>query len=389
MNWIKKNWPNIVLMIVSVIVTVIAIDIVLYFSHYRYVISKNLYPQSYFVKDLEIGHDISINAATTTHVFEDFEYPVWSNNLGCFDTNYASETPYIYMAGDSLTWGFNPFQDMWGSKIQDYLGVRTLKCGVTGGYGTRQEYIKASRLLARLPEPPSLIIVEYYGGNDVDEDANFPINTIYNGYLVPNIAKGSTTEAEAEVQYARFDEMCARMVPSHPWVQRVRCFLSDHSVLYNLVKKNIRGWMISSFPKSVLEKMDLIAHEKSVFVPAKRMDDSEHLKNVLKFKELAEEKNSELLFVLFPFDNEVISSFLDEHGIRFIDTKPIVDKYSKIKPLSWKINGHTNIAGDHLIGAIVSKYIIENDLVSVTDKEAKLIEINEQVEKEFGVGLPL
>ena len=224
MNWIKKNWPNIVLMIVSVIVTVIAIDIVLYFSHYRYVISKNLYPQSYFVKDLEIGHDISINAATTTHVFEDFEYPVWSNNLGCFDTNYASETPYIYMAGDSLTWGFNPFQDMWGSKIQDYLGVRTLKCGVTGGYGTRQEYIKASRLLARLPEPPSLIIVEYYGGNDVDEDANFPINTIYNGYLVPNIAKGSTTEAEAEVQYARFDEMCARMVPSHPWVQRVRCW---------------------------------------------------------------------------------------------------------------------------------------------------------------------
>jgi lysophospholipase L1-like esterase len=387
MNWIKKNKTNILLSMASIIVTVVAVDIVLYFSHYRYHISRNLYPQFYFKKDIEIGHDIALNVATTTHVFEDFEYPVWSNNLGCFDTNYTGETPYIYMAGDSLTWGFAPFEDKWGTKIQSYLGIRTLKCGVTGGYGTQQEYIKADRLLAKLLEPPKLIIVEYFGGNDIDEDANFPINTIYNGYLVPNIAKGSTTEAMAQEKYARFDATCSREVSSHPIIQQVRCFLSNHSVLYNLVKKDIRDWVTSILPKEMFEKIDLIAHEKVAVMQSTDASYKQHLENILKFKELAKEKNANLLFVLFPYENEQTKVFLEKEKIAYIDLTPITDIYKKITPLNWKINGHTNIAGDHLIGAVVSKYIIENNLVTVTDKEKRLEDIHNQVEKEFGVGL--
>jgi lysophospholipase L1-like esterase len=388
MNWIKNNKTNILLSIASIIITVVVVDVVLYFSHYRYRISRNLYPQFYFKKDLEIGHDIALNVATTTHVFEDFEYPVWSNNLGCFDTNYTGETPYIYMAGDSLTWGFAPFADKWGTKIQSYLGIRTLKCGVTGGYGTKQEYIKASRLLEKIPEPPKLIIVEYFGGNDIDEDANFPINTIYNGYLVPNIAKGSTTEAMAQEKYARFDATCSREISSHPIIQQIRCFLSNNSVLYNLIKKNIRDWVTSILPKEMFEKIDLIAHEKVAV--AKSTDESyeKHLENILKFQELAQEKSANLLFVLFPYDdNEKLKVFLEKEKIDYIDITPITDIYKKITPLNWKMNGHTNIAGDHLIGAVVSKYIIENNLVVVTDKEGRLENIHSQVQKEFGVGL--
>ncbi|MBI2120766.1 MAG: hypothetical protein HYT94_04050, partial [Parcubacteria group bacterium] len=143
MNWIKNHKADIALALVSFVVTIVVVDAVLYFTHYRYVILKTIYPRFYFMKDLEIGHDIGINVATTTHLFEDSSYPVWSNDLGCFDTAYASETPYIYLAGDSLTWGFSPFEDMWGTRTQDIVGVRTLKCGVTGGYGTKQEFIKA------------------------------------------------------------------------------------------------------------------------------------------------------------------------------------------------------------------------------------------------------
>jgi lysophospholipase L1-like esterase len=388
MNWIRKNKTNILLSVASIIITIIALDIVLYFSHYRYHISRNLYPQFYFKKDIEIGHDIALNVATTTHVFEDFEYPVWSNNLGCFDTNYNGETPYIYMAGDSLTWGFAPFADKWGTKIQSYLGVRTLKCGVTGGYGTNQEYIKAERLLAKLPEPPKIIIVEYFGGNDIDEDANFPINTIYNGYLVPNIAKGSTTEAVAQEKYARFDATCSREVSSHPIIQQVRCFLSNHSVLYNLVKKDIRDWVTSILPKEIFEKVDLIAHEKVAVAKSTDSSFEQHLQNILKFKELAREKNAKLLFVLYPYDdNAKIQTFLEKEKIEYLDLTPMITVYEKITPLHWKMNGHTNIAGDHLIGAVVSKYIIENNLVVVSDKENKLENIHSQIEKEFGVGL--
>ena len=76
MDWIKNNKTNIIFSIISVIITLVAVDTALYFSHYRYVISKQIYPRFYFVKDLEIGHDIAPNAATTTHFFEDFSYPV-------------------------------------------------------------------------------------------------------------------------------------------------------------------------------------------------------------------------------------------------------------------------------------------------------------------------
>ncbi|KKU80217.1 MAG: hypothetical protein UY07_C0049G0007 [Parcubacteria group bacterium GW2011_GWA1_47_8] len=382
MNWIKNNKANIALSMVSVIITLVAVDTTLYFSRYKYVISKQLYPRSYFAKDIEIGHDIAPNAATTTHFFEDSSYPVWSNNLGCFDTDYAGETPYLYMAGDSLTWGFSPFEEMWGTRVQALLGIRTVKCGVTGGYGTKQEFIKTSRNLARLPAP-ELIIVEHFSGNDIDEDANFPINTVYNGYLVPNLAKGGVTEEQAQEKYARFDAMCTTEPPAYPTIQRVRCFLSNHSVLYNFVKKDIRRAILSIFPQSILEKMDLIAHEKRVVVASSNTDYEKHLGNILEFKKLAKEKKAKLLFVLVPGEDERLLPFLKKEGISYLDLGPLFEKYSKVKPLHWKINGHWNIAGQNLAGFAVAKFIIENDLVDVARKEDVLKKINTDMEKEF------
>ena len=158
MNWIKKHTVNIFLIIGSVVATIVFIDIALHFTHYKYAIRRDNYPRYYFVKDDELGLDISLNFATGTHYFDDAAFPVWSNNIGCFDRDYTGETPYIYMAGDSLTWSFVPFEDSWGKKIEELLETRTVKCGVTGGYGTKQEYIKASRLFSKLPAPELIIV---------------------------------------------------------------------------------------------------------------------------------------------------------------------------------------------------------------------------------------
>jgi len=112
-----------------------------------------------------------------------------------------------------------------------------------------------------------------------------------------------------------------------------------------------------------------------------------HLQNILGFKELAEKKKSKLLFVLVPGDNEKLKPFLQKEHIDFLDLRPIFEKISKETPLRWKINGHWNVAGNHLAGFAVSKYIIENNLVTVADKEKKLEDIHNQAEKEFGVEL--
>lgn len=388
MNWIKKHKADIVLMITSVVVTLVAIDFALYyFTHYRYAIIKLDYPRFYFVKDSDLGTDIAQNFATATHYFEDAAFPVWSNNLGCFDTHYANKTPYIYMAGDSLTWGFSPFGDTWGKRVETLLGMRTVKCGVTGGYGTKQELLRTSRHLSRLPAP-QLIIVGYTQVNDFDEDANFPINTVHDGYLVPNLAKHGVTEAEAQGKYALFDHYCATMPPLHPAVSRVRCFFSNHSVLYNLFRKRIRDALVFVFPHSKLEKLGLIAPNKPIPEAKNDVEWKKHLNNISGFKKLAEEKKAKLLFVLYltPEDatTEKLKLFLNESGIPYLDLSPIFKKYSKVKPLIWKLNGHWNIAGNHIVGLMVSRFIVENDLIKVGDKTERMKAIDAGMKKEFG-----
>lgn len=382
MNWIKKYRVDIALIIVSVIVTIIIIDVVLYFTHYRYAITRLDYPRFYFVKDSELGFDISPNFATTTHYFADAAFPVWSNNLGCFDTNYAGETPYIYMTGDSLTWGFSPFNDTWGKMVQDLIGIRTVKCGITGGYGTKQELIRTSRALEHLPTP-SVIIVGYTPANDVNDDANFPDNTVYNGYLVPNLTRGEVTEMQAEQKYALFDTFCTIEFPSHILLQKIRCMLSNHSVLYNLFRKNIRDRLTSIFSQSMLEKNGVIV--PNIASPDRNSDleYQKHLDNIMGFKILAEKKGSKLLFLLGNGDNTKLISFLEKEDITYLDLDPIFKKYSKVKPLIWKIDGHWNITGNYLVGLKVSKYLIENDLVKVVDKRTKTVEIDAFIKHEF------
>jgi hypothetical protein len=364
-------------------ITLVALDVALFFTHYRGIISRWNYPQHYFTKDAELGFDIVPNFATSTHYFPDAAFPVWSNNIGCFDTDYASETPYIYMAGDSLTWGFVPFEDTWGKRMQDILGVRTMKCGVTGGYGTRQELIRTTRHLSQLPST-ELIIVGYTQANDIDDDANFPSTTIHDGYLVPNLAKGGMTEAQAEEKYALFEKYCTLSDPSHPILQKARCLLNNYSVLYNLAKKNIRGVLVSVFSEPALVKLGIVAKMTPAIDAKSETGYQDHLKNVLGFKDLARREGAGLLFVLVPGENDRLKSFMDKQGIAYLDLKPAFEEYSRTQPLNWKIDGHWNIAGNHLAGLLVSRYLLEKDIIRVTDKASALLDIQEELKKSFG-----
>jgi hypothetical protein len=180
MVWIK----NTLLVLASITVTLGALEVVLHLSSIRYAFLPPLEPRGYVRYDSVLGFDIAPDVATTTHQFYDLSYPVWSNELGCFDMPYHGETPFIYMTGDSFTWGWTPFQDKWGTQLQALLGLRTLKCGVNA-YGTRHEYLKTERDLVRLSAPPKFVILGYLGGNDADDDAAFPEYVGYDGLRIP------------------------------------------------------------------------------------------------------------------------------------------------------------------------------------------------------------
>ena len=110
---------------------------------------------------------------------------VWSNELGCFDYWYDRQDQFIYLVGDSFTWGFVPLENTWGAILERVLGARTLKCGV-GGYGTHQERIKIERLIGKVGIP-RLIIVGYFTGNDLTDDYLFPNYTVIQGYWAKNV----------------------------------------------------------------------------------------------------------------------------------------------------------------------------------------------------------
>jgi len=71
-------------------------------------------PRFYFVADPETGYDITPNAPVRTHAFEDAAYPLWSNELGCFDRPYEGERDYVLLVGDSYSHHFAPFERKWG-----------------------------------------------------------------------------------------------------------------------------------------------------------------------------------------------------------------------------------------------------------------------------------
>lgn len=383
MNWIKKHGGDVLLTIVSVIVTLVLIDVVLYFSPLKATIYRLNYPQHYFVDDAELGYDIAKNFATSTHFFKDAAFPIWSNNINCFDTDFRGEAPYIYMAGDSLTWSFAPFEDTWGRRIEKLLGTRTVKCGVVG-YGTKQELMKAKRIIGSFSSP-SLIIVGYTAYNDFSDDVNSPQNTSYNGYLVKDLAKNGVSEEHAQEKYANFTKYCSPVVPSNKTIARVRCFVTNRSVLFNLFKSDIRAKIDSWFPlvARMLEKQGILAQQEGTPIEKTDAEYEKHLNNILDFKKFAEEKDAKLLFVLAPYDNTQVIPFLEKENIPYIDLNPVFDTHSKVTPLIWAKDGHYNIAGNHVVGLVISKFIIENNLVEIPDTQIRLQEIDTQIQNEF------
>lgn len=384
----KRLIQNIVLVAISVIIPLFVLECFLHITNLHSLIKRDVYPRYYFQADSENGFDIRPNQKPQKHTFFDLSYDIWSNNIGCFDSEYASVTPYIYLTGDSFTWGFTPFNDKWGTKIEETTGVRVLKCGV-GGYGTKQEFVKTSRHLDLL-STPELILVGYLAGNDPDDDAHYPNNTVYDGYWVRNLAVNGVTEAEARTKYETYEKYCVLSNPENRFIQRARCMLNNNSIIYNLLKNNVRSFLIASLPQRVLLKLGLVVEPEITTNLSSVENDSnfkDHLDNFSKFKNLAANKKAKLLVILLPGDNKRQIEYLKQQSIDFLDLETEFLKYSKDirNDFQWKVDGHWNIKGNHLAGYIVSKFLIEKNYVAIKESSTTMSVIDGLIKKEFPI----
>jgi hypothetical protein len=180
-----------------------------------------LYPRYYFETNAARGFDIK-PAAEGFKVTNDFLFPIEAIELGCRDLKVSLDPTksFIYVAGDSQTWGYVPIAMRWTERLEQISGALVLNCGVpaTAQRHQRDKYKQVLRILRRRPD---LVLVAYVS-NDVWEDDWFPLYTVTDGFLIFN-------STDPKILKARVEEEIERL--NHPLpINRIRGFLKNYSL---------------------------------------------------------------------------------------------------------------------------------------------------------------
>jgi len=396
------------LIILSLIVVIGGLEIALRFSSYRHLLTRDRHLRYYYQVDPEKGFDIAPNVkGKRLSVDNRVEFEIWSNELGCFDRPYRGESDYLLLVGDSFTHSFAPFPDKWGTQIEKLLHYRVLKCGVSG-YGTKQEWLKAAEIIAQVRHQPRLIIVGYFW-NDLSDDYSFPSLTVTDGFLVDatrykDPKTNQLSKEKLEKQYTFWDRWFSGTYPLS-FGEKIRYYLDQHLIVMNLINDAV----VRFFPgkkNAFGDSNKFLAFQDEP--PWAREVWKRHLENLAAFKGLAAAHGARLLVVLIPTNtqvypflaahrgldlerpNKILGRFLKDQGIDYLDLLPLMRTYADQQPrpslnpdkdLYWQQNSHWSIRGEHLVGLLVSRYILEHRLVQVPDGEAKLRQIEEKLRK--------
>jgi SGNH hydrolase-like domain, acetyltransferase AlgX len=391
------------LALVSGLGTLLVSEAALRLTPYRAFLRADQWPQHYYRADRERGYDISPNASTSTHRFADGAFPIWSNELGCFDRPYAGETPYVYLAGDSFAWGFAPFEDKWGTRLEALSGVRVLKCGVAG-YGTKQELAKARQVISTLSTPPKLVIVAYFG-NDLHDDEASPRKLVYNGRLLewPDEAPRDDDAMQAKLPeiYERAEKYCNGNRRAHPAVQRAKCLLSRHSIVYELMTLGVKRWLSIDLLRRVGAVNESIPAVDRP--PTNDAAYATHFDTVASFREFAASQGARFLVVFVPLGEEApvptdvpvpadlyprLKTYFHARDIEYLD---LTEDFRRVHalgggPLYWPRDAHWNVRGNRLAGLLVARHVLEHSSW-IPARDERLAAVKRALRQEFA-GLP-
>ena len=368
--------------------------------------------QHYYRADAEMGYDIVPNFPRTPEEREDHTTRhMWSNELGCYDTSARPRAPYVLLMGDSFAHGSTRFEDNWGTVVETRLGHRVLKCGIPGS-GTRQQLVKARRIIARMQRAPELIIVGWFP-NDLEDDVLFPRLTVLDGWQVAarrltdrDTGAVETYDADALQAKAQAFER-ARTCTMAGVLRRTRCRLAAHSRLVALFGQALRTFAarfpgLGTFltqaglmsPSPAQEPPIPLAFASPDGRPWLRQAWERHLEGIAMFQALAEEQRAPLLVVLqpanfqvYPFlarghrveverPHDVVARFLEERRIAHLDLLPVLRAHADVTPrarldpvrdLYYRLDFHFSRRGNVLAGLAVAEHIAARGLLPVPE----------------------
>ncbi|OQW37609.1 MAG: hypothetical protein A4E19_13100 [Nitrospira sp. SG-bin1] len=380
-----------------------------------------LYPRFYFEGDLINGYDISKNFTGDSFSLPDYihtygaPFTVTSNSVGCRDRSFDQEDGYVLLIGDSATWGYVELEQTWGATLEQLIGVRVLKCGVSG-YGPRQERHKLETVVRRAGRPRFVIVG--YVMNDLLDDYLFPARTVMDGYMVNKVVLASVMRGGRRVRSD--EELRARLKRflepnTIDIIDRAKVWLTAHSTLYDLLSKaevplrRVVTDLGLTKPPPPLSEVE--AYRSITEFPWLKHAWEGHLDNLRQLNSAVEAVGATMLVVIFPdnsqvyesmrprernlqweYPNQRLAEFFQQEHIAFIDLLPEFRRYadcagsSRANPqdLYWAHDPHLNAAGNHLAGLLITRRVLEGSFVEVDDKRTRLSTVNQSLNAERG-----
>ncbi|MDH5756980.1 MAG: hypothetical protein OEZ55_09960 [Nitrospinota bacterium] len=380
------------------------VESALHFTSWRMYIDRHTHapiPQYYIQSDPALGFDLAPNvkAARFYSAFREFDHEVFTNKYGCFDRTTGDEGDYSLLLGDSLIWGWTPYQQTMGAQLERRLGSPVMKCGVMG-YGVERALAKGRKVVAQRGRMPKIVIFGF-SWNDLNDD-HFPGYSVVDGILANGYAANYVTgeysliDNEAlpkflanEKKYGLRQEAPPGLIKGLPLA--LKKFAKNNSILYNLSKY---GYKIPSYyagmysnhhlPRSSMNRyLRYLAYLDETKYPWIENAWRKTFENISAMNDWAEGMDAKFILVIIPtkeqiyFQKQVFRSaeamerprkrlmeFLESRHIKYVDILPGFRK-AVAEPgtpmLYYKHNTHWNEAGSGRAAQIVHK-AIESEL---------------------------
>ena len=414
---------NLSLTIVSIIITLILIEValrVIGIEKYKF----KGYPPYYLTRVGDYDNfDIKEDIKETDFIFNDSKpHKVWGNEIGCFDESIGNiDDNYILVAGDSNSWGYVPYDKNWTYLLEKKIKKKVLNCGVPA-YSTIQELYKTKKILGIIEgyeknytnvtfyknlHKPSLIILQYTFNNDFLGDYLFPENKVQNNILttnkkLDNIFKGTIRYKEEKKFWEKLKYDLNEKFYLFRVLHRSHYFLREK--IKNFYNKKEDSSDFSIPPRFVLTSFDLSYLNFEKFPWAKKAW-KDHLKNILKFKKISDDIDAEFLFVfwgnlpeyirkhfeesininnklkkeeqIITLNNDkLLFKFLEQNNINylnlsklawdFVGYNSLTDQGEKLRDvLIWRNDNHPNFEGNKFISEKIYNKLLDDNIIDI------------------------
>jgi len=385
MPFFKKLLRNCLAIAIAIFCTLLALDLLAYvaspsqgitflptYKKNRFQEKLNAavhyFPRGYNVADPIMGFDIQKNVAPITFNMADGSFPIFSNEIGCFDhhtlTEIQSAKSYDYFAGDSFAWGYGSYEKNIPSTYEKISGRFTVKCGIIHS-GQRHQFEKFQRTIKLIGYPPKRVILSFYE-NDVANDYAYPHTTVIEGYEV-DIYKFDANQFQLiprDMKLIKEDILAGINPKSLDWKVRLDVWLEYHSLTWNLLKVGIK----QAQPKELATIYGI--SEGVNYGKDKGYTSAEVSKKNREALDLwindAKKQNYELVLLLIPpklhYANTNfyggLQDYLSSKKVRYYDlTEPFYDSKKRSEELYWLNDGHLNNEGNVFVGQFLSEKI--------------------------------